>query len=229
MEDWRIWLYYPLGLLPAIFFGLRLGVQWWLSEKAGRSHVTPFFWRLSIAGNFLMCLHYVVQLQYPFAVFQAMTGVLAWRNLDLMRSSSPMGIKKVVALLLVCAWIVTGLFYLSALYEGDWQWMRVPVKGQGETLLTSLSWSWGALGLVGGALFASRFWVQWWLAEKNKKSDLGQSFWWISLIGSVSLLVYFSRIQDYVSLLNQGSGCFIYLRNLFLLRPKKTLLIDDTP
>ncbi len=226
MEEWRIWLYYPLGLLPAVFFGLRLLIQWWLSEKAGRSHVTPFFWRLSIAGNFLMCLHYVVQLQYPFALFQAMTGVLAWRNLDLMCSPSPVRLKAVIALILGVATFVTLVFGWFGLGEGVWQWMRVPVKGHDELVLTTLSWGWGVLGSLGGALFASRFWVQWWMAEKDKKSHLGRSFWWLSLVGSLALLVYFSRIHDYVSLLNQGSGCMIYLRNLFLLRPKNKLLVD---
>ncbi|HEY4832525.1 MAG TPA: lipid-A-disaccharide synthase N-terminal domain-containing protein, partial [Waddliaceae bacterium] len=50
IENWRILLYYPLGLLPALFFTLRLLIQWFQSEKEKRSLVTPVFWKLSLTG-----------------------------------------------------------------------------------------------------------------------------------------------------------------------------------
>lgn len=96
-------------------------------------------------------------------------------------------------------------------------------KGGGwlETLLNISSPAgvvWVALGLGGQLLFTGRMLVQWLVSEKSRRSVVPVSFWWMSLIGSTMLLVYFIWRRDIVGILGQGTGWIIYIRNLVLIR-----------
>ncbi|MBY5940203.1 lipid-A-disaccharide synthase N-terminal domain-containing protein [Halomonas sp. DP5N14-9] len=81
----------------------------------------------------------------------------------------------------------------------------------------TLSW-WLAVGFLGQALFSARFVVQWIASERAKRSVVPVAFWFLSLAGGVTLLVYAIHRRDPVFMLGQGAGLFIYLRNLTLLR-----------
>src|SRR5271168_975047 len=105
MEEWRFLLYYPLGLLPSLFFTLRFLIQWIQSERMKMSYVDALFWRLSIAGNLLLLSHYFLQGQYPFALIQTGNAVISWRNLNLMKR--PVSFGTVVGLFVGCFAIVT--------------------------------------------------------------------------------------------------------------------------
>lgn len=78
--------------------------------------------------------------------------------------------------------------------------------------------AWVALGLGGQLLFTGRMLVQWFASEKSKRSVIPISFWWMSLIGSTMLLIYFIWRRDIVGILGQGTGWVIYIRNLVLIR-----------
>lgn len=77
---------------------------------------------------------------------------------------------------------------------------------------------WLAIGLSGQVFFTMRFLIQWLTSEKQKKSVIPVSFWYLSLAGSFLLLAYAIHRRDPVFVLGQSTGCFIYLRNLVLLR-----------
>ncbi|MBR9769803.1 MULTISPECIES: lipid-A-disaccharide synthase N-terminal domain-containing protein [unclassified Halomonas] len=81
----------------------------------------------------------------------------------------------------------------------------------------TLSW-WLAVGFLGQALFSARFVVQWIASERAKRSVVPVAFWFLSLAGGVTLLVYAIHRRDPVFILGQGAGLFIYLRNVMLLR-----------
>lgn len=218
IEDWRPLLYYPLGMLPAIFFGLRFLVQWLQSEKQQSSVVTPLFWRLSLAGNLLLMLHYLIQVQYPFALFQASNAAISWRNLNLMKEGHSFSTKGALAVFAGSLSFITLLFLIQSYWIiGEMDWIRTPVKLY-DTARQHHSFSWHVLGSIGGVLFASRFWVQWWQAERRQRSELRRAFWWLSIIGSVLSLIYFIRIQDTISIFNQSFGLIPYVRNLMLLK-----------
>lgn len=222
LEDWRIALYYPLGILPSIFFSLRFFIQWLRSERVGKSVVIPLFWKLSLAGNSLLFLHYFIQLQYPFALIQAINGLIAWRNLNLMRrSQKPIEFHSMVMLIMATLGIVTIAFHLhlSHIENGSW-FGAVPVS---STKIAAAPLWLHLVGISGQSLFASRFWIQWWLAEKNQKSQLPAIFWWLSLAGTVVSLAYFIAIADVVSILNNSFGIIPYVRNLVLIRRKIVL------
>ena len=77
---------------------------------------------------------------------------------------------------------------------------------------------WITFGLMGQCLFTGRFVVQWLSSERQKKSIIPASFWFLSIGGAVVLLIYAIHRQDIVFTIGQSSGLFIYLRNLQLIR-----------
>ena len=80
---------------------------------------------------------------------------------------------------------------------------------------------WTALGMCGQVIFTMRFVVQWIASEKQGKSVIPIHFWFISIAGSVVLLVYSIWRRDPVFILGQSFGCFVYVRNLMLLSKEK--------
>ena len=74
------------------------------------------------------------------------------------------------------------------------------------------------LGLGAQIIFASRFLVQWIYSEKKGKSLIPISFWYLSIFGSLGLLIYALSRQDPVIVLGQSFGLIIYLRNLYLIK-----------
>lgn len=77
------------------------------------------------------------------------------------------------------------------------------------------------VGLIGQALFASRFIIQWIYSEKKGESSIPILFWYLSILGGIGLLIYAIFRKDPVIILGQTFGIFIYLRNLFLIYRKK--------
>ncbi|HKY02171.1 MAG TPA: lipid-A-disaccharide synthase N-terminal domain-containing protein [Burkholderiales bacterium] len=77
---------------------------------------------------------------------------------------------------------------------------------------------WLVVGFLGQAMFTMRFAIQWLASEKVGRSIIPVAFWYFSLGGGLILLTYAIYRQDPVFILGQGTGVFIYLRNLFLIR-----------
>lgn len=76
---------------------------------------------------------------------------------------------------------------------------------------------WVTLGFLGQVLFTGRMLVQWLVSEKQRRSIVPPVFWWMSLIGSTMLLVYFGWRKEPIGVLGQATGWFIYVRNLWLI------------
>jgi lipid-A-disaccharide synthase-like uncharacterized protein len=83
---------------------------------------------------------------------------------------------------------------------------------------TGTDFAWLAVGFVGQGLFSARFIIQWLASEKAKRSVVPLAFWYFSLLGSLTLLTYAIYKRDPVFIVGQGSGIFIYLRNLYFIR-----------
>ena len=76
---------------------------------------------------------------------------------------------------------------------------------------------WLIIGFTGQALFSMRFLVQWIKSEREKRSTIPIAFWYFSLAGGASLLIYAIHRKDPVFILGQATGLFIYARNLYLI------------
>jgi lipid-A-disaccharide synthase-like uncharacterized protein len=76
---------------------------------------------------------------------------------------------------------------------------------------------WLVMGFSAQFLFASRFLVQWIASERVGHSIVPVGFWLFSISGGVLLLLYAIWRKDPVFIVGQGTGLFIYLRNLFMI------------
>lgn len=94
---------------------------------------------------------------------------------------------------------------------------RAPI----ERALNVTGWvgiAWVTFGLLGQVIFMGRMVVQWLASEKKKQSIVPPTFWFMSLVGSVMLLIYFVWRWDIVGVLGQSLGSVIYVRNIMLIR-----------
>lgn len=75
---------------------------------------------------------------------------------------------------------------------------------------------WAGIGLTGQVLFGSRFLVQWIASESAKRVVVPRLFWYLSLLGGVTLFAYACYRRDPVFEIGQGAGLLVYVRNLML-------------
>ena len=91
--------------------------------------------------------------------------------------------------------------------------------------LFGIAWTvWKIVGWLGNAVFFSRFFVQWYATEKKKQVVVPQAFWWLSLVGSVTLLCYSLHQQDSVFIFAYAFTWIPYIRNLVIHRRNKAAL-----
>ena len=188
-----------VGWLGIACFFSRFMVQWIASERAGESVAPPVFWLLSVAGAVLMMLYSVERGEPVFLVGYVVTLSIYLRNLWLRyRESAALSPLTTTALALVAgALLVT-------------QGVKNLRPGYGDSRL------WLIIGVVGQAVFSSRFIVQWHLTERARRSHFPEAFWWISLMGNLLLLAYAVRVGDPVWIVGLCLGPLVQVRNLMI-------------
>jgi lipid-A-disaccharide synthase-like uncharacterized protein len=80
---------------------------------------------------------------------------------------------------------------------------------------------WFVIGIIGQGLFFGRFFVQWIVSEYKGESTVPLPFWFFSIMGGSTLLIYAIHRRDLVIMLGQAGGLVIYLRNLMLIYKKR--------
>ena len=88
-----------------------------------------------------------------------------------------------------------------------------------DSFLTELTKEpvWTTVGFVGQATFGGRFILQWIVSEYKRKSHVPTAFWFLSLIGSLILLIYCVHRREPILILGFSINMLIYLRNLHLI------------
>ena len=94
-------------------------------------------------------------------------------------------------------------------------WAELAARWHG-TSTTELFWL--VIGFSAQGMFMMRFVIQWLASEKARRSVVPDAFWYWSLAGGFMLFVYAIYRADPVFILGQGTGLFIYARNLYFIR-----------
>jgi lipid-A-disaccharide synthase-like uncharacterized protein len=84
--------------------------------------------------------------------------------------------------------------------------------------LFGIEWNvWKIIGWLGNAAFFLRFFVQWYVSERQRRVVVPVAFWWLSLVGSLLLLLYalFYR-RDSVFIFAYAFTWIPYIRNLII-------------
>lgn len=76
---------------------------------------------------------------------------------------------------------------------------------------------WLTIGFGGQIVFTMRFLVQWLYSEKCRRSVIPIGFWYLSIIGSITLLIYAIHKLDPVFIAGQSFGILVYGRNLYFI------------
>lgn len=95
------------------------------------------------------------------------------------------------------------------------EWLVSAAVGDGRFF--GVQWDfWKALGWLGNGLFTSRFFVQWWATERQKRVVVPMAFWWLSMAGSGCLLIYGLHRRDLVFIFAYVFTWIPYIRNILI-------------
>jgi len=88
---------------------------------------------------------------------------------------------------------------------------------------------WVIFGFCAQFIFFLRFVVQWRASEKAKKTTVPNLFWYLSMTGTVMILIYSIERTDIVFTVASFLNFFLYLRNLIIAKKsqKKETPLND--
>ena len=203
MNDYFI---YSIGLIAQLLFSLRLLIQWGFSEKENKVVTPTFFWIVSLIASFLFFIYGFLRNDFAIMLGQFITYYIYIRNLQLQNQWNRLqkGIQVVFInfpLIVLSITLLRGEFDFSQLFNQDF----IPIW-----LLS--------LGIISQLIFTLRFIFQWIISEKNKFSQLPETFWVLSLVGSILILVYSIYRKDPILFIGHTFGIIIYSRNLMMLK-----------
>ena len=114
-----------------------------------------------------------------------------------------------------------GVMFLAAFFDNLWNHLHGGIN------------FWTLFGLMGNAMFTSRFVVQWYASEKLKQSIIPPNFWRLSLIGGLIQLVYALHLGAVPVILGALLPPVIAARNMILIarhqRPPPGPPADEAP
>jgi lipid-A-disaccharide synthase-like uncharacterized protein len=198
----KYWVY-GLGFFSQFIFGIRMLIQWYLSEKEGRVVSPIIFWQLSLIAGFLFILYGVFRNDFVIILGQALAYVISVRNLQLEGAWKSMSLSFRVGAIVIPLVTMVWLIAKSAGINADVHWTDLlqPV------FLT---------GAIGQLVLNGRFLYQWYYAEKTKTADLPLGFWLMTVAGSILTVIYSLIEFEPVLLFAQGLGLVAAVRNIQL-------------
>ena len=211
MEKYWIFLF---GLIPQTLFSARMFVQWFLSEKSKKVVSPVIYWQLSLIASFLFLIYGWLRADFTIILGQFFSYYIYIWNLNILNRWK--SIYRVVRVIL----FVTPAIAIIML--------AITVGGEISHLWKGISYGLLLFGTAGQLIFAFRFVYQWLYSRRLSESILPDGFWILSIIGSISILIYGLIRLDPILILSHSVGSITYARNLFLNR-KGAKAADSAP
>ena len=82
---------------------------------------------------------------------------------------------------------------------------------------------WTLFGFFAQFIFFLRFVVQWYASERQKKSIIPMSFWYLSIVGAILICAYAIVRHDIVFITSTILSLAIYGRNIILRKREKEI------
>ncbi len=216
--DGTLWtlLWQILGVSGAAVFYGRFYIQWIVSERAGRSVVPVAFWYMSGAGSVALLFYGVFYKHSPVAALShCFNSVIYARNLVHIWNEKG-ALTRRAALLFQGG---VGLFVLAGLAMVACTWLYEYHQTHQETRAVIVrTWLWIGVGVVGQALFAARFAVQWLVTEVRRRSVIPPAFWYLSIVASLLLMSSHVQRREWLYALGLVVTLPVYVRNIMLIR-----------
>jgi len=196
-----------LGFFSQALFGVRLIVQLFHTERAGKVVSPTLYWQISLLASFLFLTYGIIRNDIVIILGQSLSYFIYIRNLQLKNDWRKFHLSLRTLLMVLpftaLVLIVTG------------------VNGKLSDIIRNNNFSDPILfiGAAGQLLLNFRFVYQWYYSEKHGASILPIGFWFISALASVMIIFYAinkSGEPEPVLLVSQGIGIFAYLRNIFV-------------
>jgi len=207
-----IWIIYTLGFTAQLLFSGRSILQWVISEKNKRVLTPVLFWELSLVASFLLFVYGYLRNDFAIMLGQMLTYFIYIRNMHLQGQwfKFPKVLRWFLYLFPI---IILFIGYNNQVYDRA-------LLFQNDNIPSWLL----ILGIVAQVVFTMRFIYQWYYSEKRRESSLPMGFWFLSLCGSLMILIYAIFRRDPVLLLGHFLGAFLYVRNILILRKESILL-----
>ncbi len=196
------WIIYSVGFIAQLLFSGRLTLQWILSEKRKKVLTPTLYWWLSLLASFLLFVYGYLRDDFAIMLGQVLTYFIYIRNLQLKGNWSK--IPKTGRLFL---WAFPLLIVIYSFNNNAYDIDKL-LKNDAIPYWLLI------LGIIAHVIFTLRFIYQWIYSEKNKESTLPIGFWFLSLTGSILILIYAIFRNDPVLIIGHSMGSIIYFRNI---------------
>ncbi len=205
-----------IGLVAQLLFSARLIIQWIKTEESKAIQSPTIFWILSLIASFLLIVYGLMRKDIVIIGGQIVSYYIYIRNLQIKQvwSTLPFWLRQIFLISPFASFAILAYNQqLNSVIHND----AIP-----KTLFV-----WGS---IGQAVFTLRFVYQWFASERLKRSVLPLSFWIISIIGAIMIMVYAVFRRDFVIMIGQTFGLLIYVRNLVIgWRNQRKQTVDKTP
>ena len=205
-------LIYTIGFSAQLLFSGRSILQWIISEKQKKVLTPVLFWQLSLIASFLLFMYGYLRNDFAIMLGQILTYFIYIRNMHLQNQWLKFP-KMLRWFLYIFPFIILYIGYNNHVYD------RAKLFQNDNIPLWLL-----LLGIIAQVIFTLRFVYQWFYSEKRKVSSLPLGFWFLSLFGSLMILIYAIFRKDPVLLLGHSLGIFLYVRNILILKTESKIL-----
>ncbi len=200
--DSPLWIY-CIGFAAQLFFAARVMVQWYLSEKHRKVESPMLFWLFSIAGSLILLYYGWLRRDLAILVGEFISFYIYLWNLRAKGLFERM--PRFVPVLVAAVPLVAVALMLSRSTSFSTDFFR-DAEVTGPLLV---------FGIAGQIIFKFRFIFQWFYSVRHGESSLPLSFWIISVLGSLMIIVYGLIRHDWVLVAGQ-IGIVASVRNIMI-------------